>query len=84
MLGLKHGTVQLYEHEQEWEIEAQNTIFRLKEILSSVQHIGSTSILTIKDKSIIDIAVEKQKMMIMSFGKGDKKYERNNFKNAKD
>lgn len=33
MLGLKRGTVQLYEHEQEWEIEAQNTILRLKEIL---------------------------------------------------
>ena len=61
MLGLKRGTVQLYEHEQAWEIEAQNTISRLKEILGSVikdiQHVGSTSILTIKAKPIIDIAV---------------------------
>lgn len=61
MLGLKRGTVQLYEHEQAWEIDAQNTILRLKEILGSVikdiQHVGSTSILTIKAKPIIDIAV---------------------------
>lgn len=27
MLGLKRGTVQLCEHEKEWEIEAQNTIY---------------------------------------------------------
>jgi len=36
MLGLKRGTVQLYEHEQAWEIEAQNTILRLKEILGGI------------------------------------------------
>lgn len=46
---------------KEWEIEAQNTIARLKEILGDVikdiQHVGSTSILTIKAKPIIDIAV---------------------------
>ena len=45
MIGLKRGTVQLCEHEKEWEIEAQNTIVRLKEILGDVikdiQHIGS-------------------------------------------
>lgn len=61
MLGLKRGTVKLYEHEKEWEIEAQNTISRLKNILGSVikdiQHVGSTSILSIKAKPIIDIAV---------------------------
>lgn len=61
MLGLKRGTVQLYEHEKAWETEAQNTILRLKKILGSVikdiQHVGSTSILTIKAKPIIDIAV---------------------------
>ena len=48
MIGLKRGTVQLCEHEKEWEIEAQNTIARLKEILGDVikdiQHVGSTSI----------------------------------------
>ena len=61
MIGLKRGAVQLCEHEKEWEIEAQNTIVRLKEILGDVikdiQHVGSTSILTIKAKPIIDIAL---------------------------
>ncbi len=61
MIGLKRGTVALCEHEREWEMEAQNTISRLKEILGSViqdiQHIGSTSIPSIKAKPIIDIAV---------------------------
>ena len=49
MIGLKRGTVQLCEHKKEWEIEAQNTIARLKEILGDVikdiQHVGSTSCL---------------------------------------
>lgn len=61
MIGLKRGTVQLYEHEQAWEIEAQDTILRLKEILDGVikdiQHVGSTSIPVIKAKPIIDIAI---------------------------
>lgn len=61
MIGLKRGTVKLCEHENEWEIEAQNTIVRLKQILGSVikdiQHVGSTSIPSIKAKPIIDIAV---------------------------
>ena len=58
---MKRGTVQLCEHEKEWETEAQNTIARLKEILGDVikdiQHVGSTSVLTIKAKPIIDIAL---------------------------
>ncbi len=61
MLGLKRGTVKLYEHEKEWEIEARNTIARLKEILGNVikgiEHVGSTSIISIKAKPIIDIAL---------------------------
>ncbi|MEE1185657.1 MAG: GrpB family protein [Acutalibacteraceae bacterium] len=61
MIGLKRGTVKLCEHEKEWEIEAQNTIFRLKKILGNVandiQHVGSTAIPSIKAKPIIDIAV---------------------------
>jgi len=61
LIGLKRGTVILYDHEIEWEIEAQNTILRLKEILGNVikdiQHVGSTSILSIKAKPIIDIAL---------------------------
>lgn len=61
MIGLKRGTVKLCDHEKEWEIEAQNTIVCLKKILGNVikdiQHVGSTSILSIKAKPIIDIAI---------------------------
>ncbi len=61
MIGLKRGTVQLFDHEKEWELEAQRTIERLWKILGStakdIQHVGSTSIISIKAKPIIDIAV---------------------------
>ncbi|UYP00346.1 GrpB family protein [Oceanotoga sp. DSM 15011] len=61
MIGLKRGTVKLFNHEKEWELEAQRTISRLHKILGSVasdiQHVGSTSVFTIKAKPIIDIAV---------------------------
>lgn len=61
MIGLKRGTVKLCEHDKEWEVEALNTISRLKKILGNVikdiQHVGSTSISSIKAKPIIDIAV---------------------------
>ncbi len=61
MIGLKRGSVKLCEHEKEWEIEAQNTISRLKMILGPVikdiQHVGSTAIPSIKAKPIIDIAL---------------------------
>lgn len=61
MIGLKRGTVQLCCHEKEWELEAQKTIARLQKILGPVgrdiQHVGSTSIPSIKAKPIVDIAV---------------------------
>ncbi|MBO5144029.1 MAG: GrpB family protein [Lachnospiraceae bacterium] len=61
MTGLRRGAVMLCDHEKEWEIEAQKTIERLHRILGmaakDIQHVGSTSILTIKAKPIIDIAV---------------------------
>ena len=61
MIGLKRGTVKLFNHEKGWELEAQITIFRLYKILGTVardiQHVGSTSILAIKAKPIIDIVV---------------------------
>lgn len=61
MLGLKRGEVALFEHQKKWELEAQNVIKRLKGILGDVivdiQHVGSTSIPTIKAKPIIDIAI---------------------------
>ena len=31
MLGLKRGTVTLYDHQTEWEIEAQKTMFYLQQ-----------------------------------------------------
>lgn len=61
MLGLKRGTVRLETHREEWATEACKTIEMLKGILGDaavdVQHVGSTSILGICAKPIIDIAV---------------------------
>lgn len=61
MIGLKRGTVKLYDHQQQWDIEANKAILKLREILKDVikdiQHIGSTSIKVIKAKPIIDIAI---------------------------
>ena len=58
---MKRGTVYLEPHQKEWEIAAEETIRTLKGILgdiaADIQHIGSTSIRTIKAKPIIDIAV---------------------------
>ena len=55
----------LCDHRKEWETEAQNTIARLKAILGGVikdiQHVGSTSIPSIKAKPIIDIALAVEK-----------------------
>lgn len=61
MLGLKRGIVELCEHEIMWEENATETIQKLKAIFGAVatdiQHVGSTSIVHIKAKPIIDIAV---------------------------
>lgn len=61
MIGLKRGTVALFDHEPEWETEAARTIERLKAILGGdakeIKHVGSTAIRSIKAKPIIDIAV---------------------------
>ena len=52
MIGLKRGEVALFPHEKAWELEAQNTIKRLKDILGDVivdiAHVGSTAIPSIK------------------------------------
>ena len=59
MIGLKRGTVQLYDHDPAWEEEARRTILQLRNILGDVitdiQHVGSTSIRSIKANPIIDI-----------------------------
>jgi GrpB-like predicted nucleotidyltransferase (UPF0157 family) len=61
MIGLARGTVKLYDHQAEWEAIAKGTIDKLKEIFGTgatdIQHVGSTSIVHIKAKPIIDIAV---------------------------
>jgi len=61
MIGLERGVVKLYDHEKEWEIEAQDTIARLKailgDIIKDIQHVGSTAVTSIKAKPIIDIAL---------------------------
>ena len=61
MEGLERGTVKLIDHQSTWKIEAEQTIAELKSLLGDaaidIQHIGSTAILSIHAKPIIDIAV---------------------------
>ena len=61
MIGLTRGMVKLFDHETEWEDQAQKTIEKLKSICNGVicdiAHVGSTSVKSIKAKPIIDIAV---------------------------
>ena len=60
-LGLKRGVVELADHDPEWEQIARDTIGRLWRVFGSlakeIQHIGSTAMVHIKAKPIIDIAV---------------------------
>ena len=60
-IGLKRGTVYLSEHQISWEENAKETIDELYAVLHDlkpdIQHVGSTSINSIKAKPIIDIAV---------------------------
>lgn len=61
MIGLERGKVTLYDHDPEWNKEAARTIKAIKDILGDVaiqtEHVGSTSVNSIKAKPIIDIAV---------------------------
>ena len=61
MIGLKRRTVKLVPHQKEWCENAENIIRLLKQILGDtaidIQHVGSTAILLIHAKPIIDIAV---------------------------
>ena len=60
-IGLKRGTVSLETHNAEWELSANNLIKKIKDILKDdvidIQHIGSTSIIHIYAKPIVDIVV---------------------------
>lgn len=60
MIGLEKGRVALVEHQTEWIALAKQTIEELKPLFpidTVFEHIGSTSINTIKAKAIIDLAV---------------------------
>ena len=61
ILGLKSGDVELVDHDPEWEVNAADTIKQLWDIFGlmakDIQHVGSTAILHIKAKPVIDIAV---------------------------
>lgn len=60
-VGLKRGIVQLEEHQTEWEENARRTIELIRPLLegleADIQHVGSTSIKTIKAKPIIDLVI---------------------------
>jgi len=60
-IGLARGAVALEPHNVQWELSANMLMKKIKEILKDdimdVQHIGSTSILHIYAKPIVDIAV---------------------------
>ena len=60
-IGLARGTVALELHNVHWELSANNLVEKIKDILKEdiidAQHIGSTSILHIYAKPIIDIVV---------------------------
>lgn len=60
-IGLKRGTVYLSDHQITWEKNAKETMdelyAELHDLKPDIQHVGSTSIVSIKAKPIIDIAV---------------------------
>jgi GrpB-like predicted nucleotidyltransferase (UPF0157 family) len=60
-IGLNNFIVELYDHQIEWEQNAKETIKYFKnkfgDLIVDIEHIGSTSIKTIKAKPIIDLVV---------------------------
>lgn len=66
MTGLKRGTVRLSPHDSHWAAQAGEAINLLRVIFGplavDIQHIGSTAILGIQAKPILDIAVGVESM----------------------
>ena len=60
-IGLLRGTVALEPHDPQWDINAKQTIERLKLLLKDIavdiQHIGNTAIREIQAKPIIDLVI---------------------------
>ena len=65
-LGMRRGSVYLEEYSSEWKEIAKKTINDLWDILGDIvfkiEHIGSTSIESLKAKPIIDIVVVVKKL----------------------
>lgn len=70
MIGLKRGTVNIIEHQPDWEDLAKETITELKRIFKdkavSIEHVGSTAIKNIRAKPIIDIVVGVSSFTVLS------------------
>lgn len=64
MIGLLRGTVLLESHSTQWEENAKETIEILKNLFgdkaTDIQHVGSTAVIGLKAKPIIDIVVGVQ------------------------
>ena len=61
MIGLKYGSVELYETDDRWQHIAAETVLLLKNLLGTfavdVQHVGATSVNGLLARPVIDIAV---------------------------
>ncbi|MFS0787458.1 GrpB family protein [Shouchella sp. 1P09AA] len=76
MLGLKNKDVYLLPHQQTWSEAFQNEKQRLAQLLCSfsptIEHIGSTAILGIKAKPLLDVCVGIQSLATFDYFPFDK------------
>lgn len=70
MIGLKRGTVKILRYNPKWRVAALKEISVLKKALKSIaldiQHIGSTAILGMNAKPIIDIDVAVKSLKVLN------------------